>query len=163
MHRVAVCATILLFVLALILVIGAVVLRPQFRAVVLQEYPALAPGQPIPDHHDLSCLWHYYSYSDFFYCYLRYDRRVMVGYMQADGAIDTLWIDTPNMTIGDLILAWGEPSGVSGGYSYWYVHFTGGRAAFIGSPYTPTSKVYFVKFAGPELSGPINRWKGFHS
>jgi hypothetical protein len=163
MRRVAAYATVLFLLLALILVIGAVVLRPQHRPVGLQPYPALMPGQPVPPHSDLSCLWHYISYSDYFYCYLRYDRRVMVGYVQAEGHIEKIWIDTPGMTIGDLILAWGEPCGVSGGATYQYIHFAGGRAAFVGSPTSPASRVYFVKFAGPDIPGPINQWKGFTS
>ena len=162
MRKVIVAYTVLILMLALILVIGAVVLRPSFRAVGLQPYPALMPGQPIPHYSDLSCLWHYFN-NDTFYCYLRVDRRVMVAYDASESAIDRMWIDTPNLTIGDLILAWGQPRGVSGGYTYQYVHFTGGRAAFVDRPTSPASRVYFVKFEGPELSGPINHWKGFNA
>lgn len=160
MRRVAAYTTVLFLLLALILVIGVVVLRPQFRAVGLQPYPALLPGQPIPHWSQLDCLFHYYVAKEYFYCRLRYDSRVLVSYSAPDDTIDRTWIDV-NMSIGDLILAWGEPLGVSGGSSYWYVHFPGGRAAFIGSPYTPNTRVYFVRFADPARVGPVSQWKGF--
>jgi hypothetical protein len=67
-----------------------------------------------------------------------------------------------DLTIGDLILAWGEPTGQTRyGYSadvYW-----GTRSAFVSSTpgFSPFSTVYFVTYrAELEQAGP---WRGFVS
>src|SRR5437762_5886729 len=89
------------------------------------------PGSPLPD--DSDCEWHMYE-DHLRFCrahaygwlYFTYDTRARI--------IDHVTSEAPdNLTIGDLMLIWGIPTGTDqnrwGVYAYW-----GSRSAFVEGP-----------------------------
>lgn len=68
----------------------------------------------------------------------------------------SLWTAQETMTLGDLILTWGQPSGIDNSFLMW-----GQRGAFASDAeaLSPDSKVYFISYdLQPGLQEP---WRGF--
>ena len=115
------------------------------------------PGSPLPD--DGDCEWHMYE-DQMRFCRGHADGWLFFTYDMRARVIDHVTTENPGeLTIGDLMLMWGIPSGIDqnrwGVYVYW-----GSRSAFVNGPrFGPQSRVAFITYRLQAY--PQSTWRGF--
>ena len=159
-----------ILILALILstcIIAAVFINLiSFRQQAVISYQPIAqeflPGQPFPP--DVTCHMAYYYYEDHvdLYCQPAGDirlRSIYITYDMPEKIIVHTDLLNPHKTVGDLILAWGDPVGYRqaaiGHYLYWP-----GRYAYIGNAiFSPDDNVGFISY--DDAVTVQEAWRGF--
>jgi hypothetical protein len=154
LHRIGFC----LFIGLLWLVGGTLALArgghtPALSGVNLPAH--LRPGQPLPA--GAICNWYPYSYS---VCYGQW-RTFYFTYDARQGTIVhvSTWLYERGLTAGDLILAWGQPTGYQAGPLP--VLFWSGRYVYlIGRTFAPDNRVGALVWDTEPRGEP---WRGFRS
>lgn len=118
----------------------------------------LLPGNPVPQPCDQ--IWPPDYLSDSSYCQITLNsRRIYVTYSVRHGTITRLSYSGQGETVGDLMLAWGMPTGMRD--RGWAVEvFWDKRSIFASAkPFNPNSSIYWISYTlNPEATRP---WRGF--
>jgi hypothetical protein len=141
---------IAIFLILTLLITGLVAARGGLQPIQVELPARLMPGQPVPT--DARCDWEHYWGSEYRYC------QSGAAYLTVkQGTIDRVTFDV-HVAVGDLILAWGQPTGAEI-YSYSTYVYWGTRQAWVWGQFGPSARVWFVTFsAKPDQVGP---WQGF--
>lgn len=120
------------------------------------------PGQQIAA--DMPCSYPPYRPGAKMYCSTWVDRHmVFIAYHVSERRITRVSYTTAgNFTIGELLLTWGTPSRVTKGYSFTYIHWEGGRSAFLTKPTTAHSRIWLI-ILEDEPASDTRAWRGFQS
>jgi hypothetical protein len=119
----------------------------------------MLPGNPLPA--QAICSWPPYA-SESMSCHLSSDgQSFYFTYSAQQGIIIRTAMAVEDQTIGELITAWGPPSGVQI-YPWTVLVSWDSRSVFVASrPFSPGNRVSFVRYTlEPESTGP---WQGFVS
>jgi hypothetical protein len=125
---------------------------------VAQLPPALMPGNPLPN--DASCVTGPYPSGNNLYCYMMLDDTlVYFMFSSMQGTIERLSYSPRAGVLGDLILAWGTPSGMNRLTWAVEVHW-GNRVVYVSDkPFGPESRIHYVAYnLMPDHAQP---WRGF--
>lgn len=118
----------------------------------------LLPGQPVPAQCDYT--WRAYYPSNTFYCRNVVDGTFMYAeYSQSRKIITRVSYSVDGETVGDLILAWGIPTGMQR-YNWGVEIYWGKRSVWASTePFTPMSRIFLVAYTlrTPDASA----WHGF--
>jgi hypothetical protein len=117
------------------------------------------PGNTLP--HDATCDWHPASEKTL-YCYVEVNGApIYMAYDMARNKILDVAATAHDATVGDLITAWGRPTGVI----RWSVSvqvFWGTRSAYVMSgAFTPSSHASFISYSTDVRD--VEPWQGFRN
>ncbi len=135
------------------------------RGVLETDYQPIAsewlPGNPLPPN-TCCCYKHLYEQSELTCRIERIrDSIVWLDYDQRLRVISRSNIYDMNITVGDLILAWGTPLGYLQVGNNHYLFWTGRFAEAIDPSFTPASKVHLVQYNSKADDSDYTAWKGF--
>ena len=132
---------------ALIIVVTGVIVAPHREAIPKPIEPptTLLPGNSLPD--DSHCDYHPFMDSRIYCSTTQHGSTVYMSYDVARHEIMDTVIFTNHMTVGDLILVWGAPTGYTRSGAAVQVYW-GNRSAyvFVGT-FSPQSRTSFVTYS----------------
>jgi hypothetical protein len=137
-----------------------ILLRPA-PYISLPEF-SIKPGDSLPS--DADCYFYYYPPGGA-YCHVR--RGNLDIYLSLDTIHSKIehvayLLNSDYLRIGDLVLAWGLPTGQYRSKWGQMIYFSTDRYAYIPGPeFRPASIVRLIVFGKNEIR--IERWRGFHS
>jgi hypothetical protein len=158
-HSYAILLVVATLALALSVSISGIILIARAAPPVLVQPPAnILPGNPLPD--DVKCIWPPYRSNGMLYCNTILDEnRVYLTYDPRREMIIRSSVEIDRQTVGDLLLAWGTPTGLK--RSPWSAQIQwGGRYVYAyAHPFKPSNPIFFVFYTlEPESNPP---WSGF--
>lgn len=147
-----------LFVVITVLLTGIIAASGKEALPMPVEPPAvLLPGNSLPD--NAHCDYHPFMESRIYCSTVKDGLTLYLSYDMARHEIMDTVLLTNHMTVGELILTWGRPTGYTKSGASVQVYW-GNRAAYVFSgPFTPSSRASFVTYSLD--SHPVSDWHGF--
>jgi hypothetical protein len=121
----------------------------------------IAPGKPIPPSSSINCSFPSCCGNSEHKCVVVATKLIFYYYPGDSVISEVVYIDRA-YSIGELVGAWGEPIGVSGGNYCKGVYWSGGRYAYVCDwHFEPNSRAYAVWVKAVDKLPPLFKWRGF--